>query len=236
MSEVAEFYEKNAAAFDGDRGRQLMERAYLDEVLARLDPERRHILDLGCGPGEPIARYPIDAGRRVTGIDASAPTIALAAERFPQMAWSVADMRTLAMRERSGAIIAWDSSFTMCRRSAPHVLPIFASTSRRAASAASPRTGTRRSHRRDATGSDSTTSTKMPRQYPESIAATGSSSCATRSRIRTAEVTRFGWRKRPDAVRPPRVASSRTSSVRRTLCSSRRRTDDGAERPAGRRR
>ena len=106
MSEVWEFYEKNAVAFDRDRGRQLMERPYLDEVLARIDPERRHILDLGCGAGEPIARYLIDAGCRVTGIDASAPMIALAAERFPQMAWVTADMRTLALRERFGAIIA----------------------------------------------------------------------------------------------------------------------------------
>jgi trans-aconitate methyltransferase len=125
LSEVGEFYEKNAAAFDRDRGRQLMERVYLDEVLARLDPERRQILDLGCGAGEPIARYLIDAGCRVTGIDASAPMIALAAERFPEMAWIVADMRTLALQERFGAILAWDSFFHLRAQHQREMFPIF---------------------------------------------------------------------------------------------------------------
>lgn len=125
MSEVWEFYEKNAVAFDRDRGRQLMERPYLDEVLARIDPERCHILDLGCGAGEPIARYLIDAGCRVTGIDASAPMIALAAERFPQMAWVTADMRTLALRERFGAIIAWDSFFHLRAQGQREMFPVF---------------------------------------------------------------------------------------------------------------
>ena len=125
MSEVGEFYEKNAAAFDRDRGRQLMERSYLDEVLAQLDPERRHILDLGCGAGEPIARYLIDADCRVTGVDASAPMIALAAERFPEMAWIVADMRTLALQERFGAIIALDSFFHLRAQDQREMFPIF---------------------------------------------------------------------------------------------------------------
>jgi len=125
LSEVGDFYEKNAAAFDRDRGRQLMERSYLDEVLARIDPDRRQILDLGCGAGEPIARYLIDADCRVTGVDASAPMIALAAERFPEMAWIVADMRTLALQERFSAIIAWDSFFHLRAQDQREMFPIF---------------------------------------------------------------------------------------------------------------
>ena len=127
MSEVEEFYAKNAAAFDRDRGRQLMERSYLDEVLGRLDPERRQILDLGCGAGEPIVRHLIDAGCRLTGIDASAPMIALDAERFPAMTWIVADMRTLALRERFGAIIAWDSFFHLRAQDQREMFPVFRS-------------------------------------------------------------------------------------------------------------
>jgi predicted TPR repeat methyltransferase len=111
VSEVREFYEANAAAFDRDRGRQLMERGYLDDLMARLDPQNRHVLDLGCGAGEPIARYLIDAGCCVTGVDASSAMIALSAARFPDVAWMVADMRTLALGERFGAIVAWDSFF-----------------------------------------------------------------------------------------------------------------------------
>ena len=82
MSEVREFYEKHAEAFDRDRGRELMERAYLDALLARLDTQNRHVLDLGCGAGEPIARYLIDAGCRVTGVDASSAMISLSARAF----------------------------------------------------------------------------------------------------------------------------------------------------------
>ena len=127
MSEVEEFYAKNAAAFDADRGRQLMERGYLDEVLTRLDPERRRILDLGCGGGEPIAQYLIERGCRLTGVDASAPMIGLAAERFPAMTWIVTDMRTLALPERFGAIIAWDSFFHLRPHDQREMFPIFRS-------------------------------------------------------------------------------------------------------------
>ncbi len=120
--EVKAFYEANAAAFDRDRGRELMERAYLDALLARLDAGNRHVLDLGCGAGEPIARYLIDAGCRVTGVDASSAMIALSAARFPDMTWVVGDMRTLALGDRFGAIVAWDSFFHLrVEASARHV-------------------------------------------------------------------------------------------------------------------
>ena len=125
MSEVKEFYEANAVAFDRDRGRQLMERGYLDDVLARLDPHNRHVLDLGCGAGEPIARYLINAGCRVTGVDASSAMIALSVARFPGMAWTVADMRTLALGERFAAIVAWDSFFHLCAEDQRGMFPIF---------------------------------------------------------------------------------------------------------------
>ena len=125
MSEVKAFYEANAAAFDRDRGRQLMERGYLDDVLGRLDAHNRHVLDLGCGAGEPIARYLIDAGCRVTGVDASSSMIDLSAARFPDMAWMVADMRTLSLGERFGAIVAWDSFFHLHAEDQRGMFPIF---------------------------------------------------------------------------------------------------------------
>jgi cyclopropane fatty-acyl-phospholipid synthase-like methyltransferase len=49
---------------------------------------RARDLDLGCGAGEPIARYLIDAGCRVTGVDASSAMVALCSERFLGMDWS----------------------------------------------------------------------------------------------------------------------------------------------------
>jgi trans-aconitate methyltransferase len=125
VSEVRKFYEANPGAFDRDRGRELMERTYLDALLALIDAQNRHVLDLGCGAGEPIARYMIDAGCRVTGVDASSAMIALSATRFPAMTWMVGDMRTLALDERFGAIVAWDSFFHLRVEDQRAMFPIF---------------------------------------------------------------------------------------------------------------
>ena len=46
MSDVWKLYETHARAFDRDRGRSLMERGYLEAVIAGLQPRAR-VLDLG---------------------------------------------------------------------------------------------------------------------------------------------------------------------------------------------
>ena len=125
MSEVVHIYEANAAAFDRDRGRQLMESGYLDALLGRLPREQRSVLDLGCGAGEPIARYLIDNGCRVTGVDAAAAMIDLCKARFPTMTWTVGDMRSLALDQRFDAVIAWDSFFHLTADAQRGMFPIF---------------------------------------------------------------------------------------------------------------
>ncbi len=125
MSEVVHVYQANAAAFDRDRGRQLMEVGYLDALIDPLAPEQRSVLDLGCGAGEPIARYLIDKGCRVTGVDAAAAMIAICAGRFPAMTCIVGDMRTLALAQRFDAIIAWDSFFHLPAAAQRDMFPIF---------------------------------------------------------------------------------------------------------------
>lgn len=125
MSEVLHIYELNAAAFDRDRGRQLMEAGYLDALLDRLPPHRRSVLDVGCGAGEPIARYLIDNGCTLTGIDGAAAMIDLCASRFPDMTWIVADMRTLELQQRFDAIVAWDSFFHLTPEAQRGMFPIF---------------------------------------------------------------------------------------------------------------
>jgi SAM-dependent methyltransferase len=103
-------YERHAHAFDRDRSRELQERAWLDRFLAQVRPGGT-VLDIGCGMGEPIARYCLEAGFEVVGIDSSPSLIALCRTRFPQSEWIVADMRQLALNRRFEGLLAWDSFF-----------------------------------------------------------------------------------------------------------------------------
>jgi SAM-dependent methyltransferase len=103
-------YERHAGAFDAQRGRSLMERAWLDRFTALIAPGGA-ILDLGCGMGEPIAAHLIGAGFRVTGVDGAASLLGLCRARFPGQDWVLADMRGLDLGRRFGGILAWDSFF-----------------------------------------------------------------------------------------------------------------------------
>lgn len=124
MTEVHELYERVARDYDRDRSRSLMEAAYLGEVLAKLDGRAR-ILDLGCGSAEPIARFFIDKGCRLTGVDAAPAMIALCRARFPDATWLVQDMRTLALDRRFDAILAWDSVFHLGADDQRGMFPVF---------------------------------------------------------------------------------------------------------------
>lgn len=107
---VVDLYERHARDFDRDRGRTLYEKEWLDRFLAYVAPGGT-VLDVGCGMAEPIARYLIDAGARIVGIDSSASLIAMCRARFPEHEWRVADMRDLALGRRFDGIVAWDSFF-----------------------------------------------------------------------------------------------------------------------------
>lgn len=107
---IVGLYERHAARFDRERNRTLFERAWLDRFLA-LVPTGGEIVDLGCGMGEPIARYVIEAGRRVTGVDSSPAMIAMCRERFVDQTWIVGDMRGLDLRRTFEGVIAFDSFF-----------------------------------------------------------------------------------------------------------------------------
>ena len=103
-------YEENAAAWDRQRGRELFEKPWMDRFLDLL-PEHGSILDIGCGMGEPIARYFIQFDFAVTGVDSSPSLIALCKERFPKHRWLVGDMRKLALGRRFDGLVAWHSFF-----------------------------------------------------------------------------------------------------------------------------
>ena len=123
---IIDLYQRKA--LDWVRNREhsggLMEQSWLDRFRA-LVPSKGFILDIGCGSAVPIARYLIEAGHRVTGIDSSATLIDLCRDRFPAHEWLVADMRTLALGRPFDGIIAWDSFFHLCADDQRRMFPLF---------------------------------------------------------------------------------------------------------------
>lgn len=107
---IVGLYEENAAAWDRVRGRDLHEAPWLERFAASL-PEGGTILDIGCGMGEPVARWFIERGFALTGVDSSATLIAMCKARFPAHEWIVADLRLLDLGRRFDGLIAWHSLF-----------------------------------------------------------------------------------------------------------------------------
>jgi SAM-dependent methyltransferase len=103
-------YQRHAQDWDKDRGRSLFERPWLERFLT-LVPPGGSILDIGCGSSEPIARFLIEQGYEVTGVDSSPSLIDMCKLRFPLQKWVVADMRALRLDTIFNGIIAWDSFF-----------------------------------------------------------------------------------------------------------------------------
>jgi len=103
-------YEAEAAAYDAQRSRSLFEARWLARFAACLPPGG-HVLDLGCGAGEPIARWFLAEGFRLTGVDFAPAMLAIARRRWPDVDWHEGDMRLLDLGQRFDGIVAWDSFF-----------------------------------------------------------------------------------------------------------------------------
>lgn len=108
--EVLASYSKIAKWYDIHRSRELFEKPWLDKARAHLKSGAT-ILDLGCGMGEPIAKYFIDQGYQVTGVDGCSELIAMAKKRFPKEEFCIADMRDLSLKNTFDAIVMWNSFF-----------------------------------------------------------------------------------------------------------------------------
>lgn len=121
---IIDLYERHARRWDEDRGRSLPERVWLDRFLALL-PAGGAVLDLGCGPGDPIARYVGEQAHDVTGVDTSPTLIGLCRARFPTQEWLVADMRGLNLGRRFAGVLAWDSFFHLNPDDQRRMFPVF---------------------------------------------------------------------------------------------------------------
>ncbi len=108
---IIDHYERHARAWDADRRRAAWnDKPWHDRFLAAL-PSAARILDLGCGSGSPVARYMVERGFQVTGVDSSPTLISLCRQRLPGQEWTVADMRSLQLSRRFDGVLAWDSFF-----------------------------------------------------------------------------------------------------------------------------
>jgi len=134
MSDLAKrivgHYEKHAVAWDRDRqNSHWNDQVWHDRFIGRL-AGRATVLDLGCGPGRPVAQHMVERGLRVTGVDSSPTMIAFCRDRLPDQEWIVADMRRLALGRRFDGILAWDSFFHLDYDDQGQMFAIFADDAR----------------------------------------------------------------------------------------------------------
>ena len=117
-------YQSSAAEWDRQRNRSLMERQWLDRFAQSLAPSG-HVLDLGCGAGDPVSDYFLTRGFKLTGIDYARAMIDIAQSRFPQGRWMVQDMRNLQLGDVFDGIISWDGLFHLTVAEQRELVPQF---------------------------------------------------------------------------------------------------------------
>jgi SAM-dependent methyltransferase len=123
---IVDLYERHASAWAHARHQEgtLYERGWLDRFCAMI-AAAGSVLDLGCGPGEPIAAYLVRQGFAITGIDSSRGMIAMFQARLPGQEAFVSDMRALALGRKFQGILAWDSFFHLDHGAQRRMLPVF---------------------------------------------------------------------------------------------------------------
>lgn len=110
-SSVKNVYNNIIDWFDDARTKTLeMEEKYLQQIINTI-PSSGTILDVGCGSGEPLAKYFIDKGYVLVGVDNSDAMIQLCRKRFPNNQWHLMDMRNLKLEQQFDCVIAWHSFF-----------------------------------------------------------------------------------------------------------------------------
>lgn len=123
--DILETYNRVAEIFAKERDKTLFERPWLDRFLAHVPPPRQ-ILDLGCGSGEPIARYLMDRRVRLTGVEGATKMLEVFKATLPEARAIFADMRQLALPDRYDGILAWNTLFHLSPDAQRAMFPIFA--------------------------------------------------------------------------------------------------------------
>jgi SAM-dependent methyltransferase len=120
-----QIYERNAQAWDEHRSRIFFEQKWLDKFIELL-PSNGHVLDVGCGAGEPIAQYFLKRGLRLTGLDASPTMLEISRSRFPTANWVEMDMREMKLDTIFDGIVSWDGFFHLNHEEQRRTIRLFA--------------------------------------------------------------------------------------------------------------
>lgn len=121
---IINLYRRHAGAWTNARNMELQELAWI-ERFAEILLQGATVLDIGCGSGEPIARYLAGRGHPITGVDGSPEMIALFRVNLPGETAECMDMRSLKMNRRYGGLVAWDSLFHLTPSDQRAMFPIF---------------------------------------------------------------------------------------------------------------
>lgn len=93
MPDLALLYDDLAETYAA--GRHLFDTTPILQEFADPLPSGACVLDVGCGAGEPVARYFVARGDAVTGIDVSERMLALARRQVPTATFQRMDLRAL---------------------------------------------------------------------------------------------------------------------------------------------
>lgn len=124
-AQTRNIYNRAAQGYDSHRSKVLFEQDWLDRFLSCL-PQTPRVLDVGCGAGEPIARYLVEQGCLLTGVDVAPSMLSLASERFPNHHWLEADMRSLDLGGTFDGVLSWNASFHLTAQEQRDTIPMLA--------------------------------------------------------------------------------------------------------------
>ena len=99
-TKLEKIYDNFAKTYDENRNLFDMTKI-LDSFYERLTVKKGNLLDLGCGAGEPFAKWFINHGWSVTGVDFSERMIELAEKYVPEMKTIHSDMLKVEFKPNS---------------------------------------------------------------------------------------------------------------------------------------